>query len=84
MIGCAEAQGIHVGDGARAHREDVAHDAADAGGGALIRLDIGRVVVALHFEYGGLSVADIDHAGILAGALDDLRALRGEFFEPHP
>ncbi len=45
MIGCAEAQRVHVGDGTRAHREDVAHDAADAGRRALERLDVGGVVV---------------------------------------
>jgi hypothetical protein len=30
--------------------------------------------MALHLEDGGLPVADIDHAGILAGAADHLRA----------
>lgn len=36
-----EAQLIHHRDRARAHRHDVAHDAADAGRGALVRLDVG-------------------------------------------
>ena len=43
----AEAQRVHQRDRPRAHREDVADDAADAGGRALVRLDRGRVVVAL-------------------------------------
>ena len=70
----AEAQRIHIGDGPRPHGEHVAHDAADAGRGSLVRLDIGGMVVALHLEHGRLSVAEIDDAGILPWALDDLRA----------
>jgi hypothetical protein len=35
----AKAQRVHHGDGTRAHGEDVAHDAAHAGGRALIGLD---------------------------------------------
>ncbi len=73
VIGRAEAQRVHVGDGARAHGEDVAHDAADAGRGTLIGLDVGGVVVAFHLENHGLPVADIDDAGVLARPLDDLR-----------
>ena len=38
------------GDGAGAHGEDVAQNAADAGGGALIGLDEGRMIVAFHLE----------------------------------
>ncbi len=71
----AEAERIEAGDGARAHREDVAHDAADAGRGALVGLDEARVVVRLHLEDGGEPVADVDHAGVLAGPLDDARPL---------
>ena len=36
----AEAQRVHHRDRAGAHREDVADDAADAGGGALVGLDV--------------------------------------------
>ena len=74
MVGRAEAQRVHRGDGAGAHGEDVAQDAAHAGRRALIGLDEGGVVVAFHLEDDGLAVADIDHAGIFAGALDDARA----------
>ncbi len=70
MLGRAEAQRIEAGDRPRAHGEDVAQNAADAGGRALVGLDVARVVVALHLEDHGLAVADVDHAGILAGALD--------------
>ena len=79
----AEAQGVEVGDRARAHGEDVAHDAADAGGGALVGLDVGGVVVALHLEDDGVAIADVDHARVLAGPLDHLRALGGKLGEPH-
>ncbi len=82
VAGRAEAQRVEVGDGARAHGKDVAHDAADAGRRALVWLDVGGVVVAFHLENDGLPVADIRDAGVLAGALDDLRALRGQLLQP--
>src|SRR3977135_478845 len=41
----AEAQRVEERDWSRAHREDVADDAADAGRGALVRLDEGGMVV---------------------------------------
>jgi hypothetical protein len=40
------------------------------------------VVVALHLEYGGLAVTEIDHAGILARTLDHLRAFGRQHLEP--
>ena len=70
MIGRTEAQHVHVGDGACAHGEDIAHDAAHACGRTLMRFDEAGVVVALHLEDGSLAVPDIDHAGILAGPAD--------------
>src|SRR4029453_13311053 len=82
MIGRAEAQRIHVGDRARAHGEHVAHDAADASRGALIGLDIGRVIVALYLEHGRQAVAEIDHARVLARPLNHLRALGRQLPEP--
>ena len=83
VIGAPEAQRVEAGDRARAHREDVAQDAADAGRRALVRLDEARVVVRLHLEDGREAVADVDDAGVLAGALDDARALGGEALEVH-
>src|SRR5271156_5307129 len=71
VIGRAEAQKVQRGDRPRAHREDVAQDAADAGRRALIGLDERRVVVALHLEDAGEPPADVDNAGVLAGPLDD-------------
>jgi len=41
----AEAQRIHHGQRTRAHGEDVADDAADAGGCALVGLDVRRMIV---------------------------------------
>ena len=70
-VDLAKAQRVHVGDRPRAHGEDVAQDAADAGRRALVRLDEARVVVAFHLEDGGVAIADVDDAGILARALDD-------------
>src|SRR5262249_15907601 len=78
----AESERIHIGDGPGAHGEHVAHDAADAGRRALIRLDVGGMVVALHLEHGRLAIAEIDHARVLARTLDDLRAFGRQLLEP--
>ena len=68
VVDRAEAQLVHDGDRARAHRDDVAHDAADAGRGALERLDVARVVVRLDLEGDRPALADVDDAGVLAHA----------------
>ena len=81
VIGASEAQRVQPGDGPCAHREDVAEDAAHARRRALVGLDEARVVVRLHLEDGGEAVADVDDAGVLAGALDDSRALRRKALE---
>ncbi len=73
MVRRAEAQRVHRRDRPRAHGEDVAQDAADAGRRTLVGLDVGGMVVALHLEDDALAVADIDDAGILARPLDDAR-----------
>ena len=67
LVELAEAQRVERRDGPRAHGEDVAHDAADAGGGALEGLDGRRVVVAFDLHGHGPAVADVDDAGVLAG-----------------
>ena len=54
----AEAQGVEDRDRPRADREDVAQDPADAGGGALERLDRARVVVRLDLERAREPAAD--------------------------
>ena len=85
-VGRPEPQRIHDRERSGAHREDVAHDAADAGCRALVRLDIGRVVVALDLERDGPAVADVDDAGVLADADEEhigLRLLLAELGEVH-
>ena len=67
-VGGAEPQLVHHRDRPRAHRHDVADDAADTGGRTLVRLDVGRVVVRFDLEGDGPAVADVDHAGVLADA----------------
>ena len=84
----AEAERVHHRDRARAHREDVADDAADAGRRALVGLDVRRVVVRLDLERDGVALADVDDAGVLTDAgehLADRRLLRdlGELLEVH-
>lgn len=68
VVGGAEAQRVHHGDRAGAHRQDVADDAADAGGRALVGLDVRRVVVRLDLEGDRVALADVDHTGVLADA----------------
>ena len=70
-IGGAEAQGVEQRDGAGAHREDVADDAADAGGGALEGLHGGGVVVGLDLEDDGEAAAHVDDAGVLGAGGDE-------------
>src|SRR4030095_15423720 len=54
------------------------------GCGALVGLDVARVVVALHLKDGGLTVADVDHAGIFARAADYPGRLRRQLLEMPP
>ena len=74
----AEAQGIEQSDGARTHSEDVANDAANACGSALYRLDGGGVVVGFDLEGDSPAVANVDHARVFAGTLEDAWSFRGE------
>ena len=71
----AEAQRVEHRDRARADREDVAQDAADAGRRALEGLDRARVVVGLDLERAHQPAADVDRAGVLAGAHHHVLAL---------
>ena len=74
MVQVAEAERVHDGDRAGTHRHDVADDAADAGRGALVGLDVGRVVVRLDLEGHRPAVADVDDAGVLTDADEELLA----------
>ncbi len=62
----------------RAHGEDVAHDTADSGRGALVRLDRRGMVVRLDLEDRDETVTDVDGAGVLARPLSDTRPFRRE------
>ena len=81
VIGPAKPQRIHIGNGAGAHGEDVAQNAADAGCRPLIGFDVGRVIVAFHLEDGGLSIANVDHACIFARAANHPRGGGRQFFQ---
>ncbi len=78
-----ETQRIHHRDRPRAHGKDVAQNSADAGGGALKRLDKRRMIVRLDLEGAGPAIADIDDAGILARALQHQLAARGQPLQMH-
>ena len=71
-----ERQRIETGNRTRTHGENVAQNATDAGGRALIGLNVAWMVMALHLEHDCEPVADIDHAGVLARPLDHPRRLR--------
>ncbi len=81
VLRAAEAQRVQVGDGPRAHGEDVAQDAAHAGGGALVGLDVAGVVVRLHLEGHRVAVADGHHAGVLARPHQHVGAGGGELLQ---
>jgi hypothetical protein len=70
VVGRAEPEPVQDRDRACAHCDDVPEDPADARGGPLERLDRRRVVVRLHLERQGLAVAEVDHARVLARALE--------------
>src|SRR3972149_7202016 len=53
-------------------------------GRALVRLDEGRVVVALHLEGHRETVADVDDPRVLPRSLQDARSLRREFLQVDP
>ena len=79
--GLAEAQAVEQRHRACAHGDHVAQDAADPRCGALERLDGARVIVALDLERHGEAVAEVEHAGVLAGALQHAGALRRQPLE---
>jgi hypothetical protein len=74
MVGRAEAQKVERRDWPCAHGEDVAQNAANPGRRALIGLDEGGMVVALHLEYADVAVANVDHARVLARPVNNVRA----------
>jgi hypothetical protein len=78
-----EAQGVHHRDRPRAHGQDVADDPADPGRGALVGLDVRRVVVRLDLERDGVPLADVDDTGVLPDAGQHLadRRLLGDLAE---
>lgn len=78
----AEAQGVHRERRTGSHREDVANDAADAGGRALEGFDGAGVVVAFDFEGDGPTVSDVDDARVFFTGFDENAfAGGGEFAE---
>ena len=82
VIRAAKAERVHRSNRACAHGEDIAQNAAHAGGRTLVGFDVGGVVVALHLEDQRLAIADIDHACVFAGAADHLRAIGGQGAQP--
>src|SRR5579864_69478 len=60
---------VHHCQRPRSHGEDVAQDAAYAGGRALEGLDVRRMIVRLDLEGTGPAVSDVDNAGILSRPL---------------
>src|ERR1700761_5312973 len=63
-VGRAEPQRVHDRHRPGPHGQDVADDAADPGGRALMGLHVGRVVVGLDLERDRVTVADVDHPGV--------------------
>jgi hypothetical protein len=74
----AEAQRIEDRDGARAHSENIAQDAADASGRSLERLNVTRMIVGFDFEGRDKAVADVHDTGVFTRALHDKLAACGQ------
>ena len=74
MVDGPEPQLVHHRDRPGAHGDDVAHDPADAGRRTLERFDERRMVVRLHLEGDRPAVPDVQHAGVLAHADDQVLA----------
>jgi len=71
-------------DRPRAHRDDVADDAPDARGRALVRLDRRWMVVRFDLEDHRPPFANLDGAGVLSRPLDDAGTCRGQTAEQRP
>ncbi len=84
VVQAAEANGIHHRDRPRAHREDVAKNAANAGCRTLEGLDKAGMVVGFNFKGNGESIADIDDAGILARPLQHALAFSRQLLQVNP
>ena len=81
----AKTERIQRADRPRAHREDVANDAAHARGRALEGFDGAGMVVRFDLEGNRQTIADVNDAGVfLAGADQDFGRLGGEGFEQRP
>src|SRR5262249_15850762 len=66
-----EVKRIHCGHWSCSHREYVSQDAANTGGGALIRLAERWGIVGFGLEPGREPSAPVDYAGILSWPLQD-------------
>ena len=74
--GVAEAEPVEERNRPGTHRDDVAQDPADAGRGALERLDRRRVVVRFGLERDRDALAEVDHPGVLSRPLQHALAGR--------
>ncbi len=78
----AEVQRIQRSNGASSHGKNIAHDAAHAGGGALIGFDGARVVVRFDLEGDRQTVSDVHQTGVLfAGFFQRAGAGTGQLFQ---
>ena len=81
IVETAEAERIEHRDRTRAHGENVAQNAAGAGGGALKGLDEAGVVVRFDLEGDDVAAADIDDAGVFARPLHHQLAARRQLLQ---
>src|SRR5205085_9781008 len=91
----AEAQRVHDGNWPRPHGENVAQNAANAGGGAVKWLNERGMVMRFDLEGARPAIPDIDNGRIFAGSLQndlapgrqalevDARGFIGAMFAPH-
>ena len=75
----SESERIHNGDGARAHGENIAQNAAHAGGRALEGFNVAGVVVGFNLERDYPAAANADDSRVLARSLNHILTFGGEF-----
>ena len=84
LVEGAKPEAVEQRDGTRAHRKDVAEDAARAGRRPLVGFDGRWMVMRLDLECDRPSARQPQHAGVFTGTLDDLGTGRGECLEDRP
>ncbi len=64
---------VEIRDWTSAHAKNVAQNSTDTCCRTLIRFNVARVIVALHFEGQSNTLRNLDYSGVFTGALQNPR-----------